>query len=77
MGPEELKQKLRDLGLDPENPSWGRSKATDLGKLPIVSKQRAALAKIAELLEAQATSDQAQITALREQLARARRGGGR
>lgn len=76
MTPDELKAKLRELGVDPENPTWTKSKAVDLGKLPLVQKQREGLAKVAELLEAQVATDETQIAALREQLARTKRGGG-
>ena len=76
MTPEDLRKKLADLGVDVDNPSWGKSAPTDLGKLPIIQKQREALAKVRDLLAAQVQGDEAQIQALREQLARLHRGGG-
>lgn len=76
MTPDELKQKLRDLGIDPDQPSWVKSKAVDLSQLPIIQQQRDALAKVKELLQAQVQSDEAQIHALQEQMARRKRGGG-
>lgn len=74
---KELEEKLKALGIDPKDPTWIRTKSVDLGKLPLVQDQRASLAKVAELLEQQVSSDLAQVHALREQLARAKRGGGR
>jgi hypothetical protein len=76
MSPEELRQKIAALGIDADNPSWGKSAPTDLGRLPIIQKQRDALAKVRDLLAAQVQGDEAQIQALREQLARLHRGGG-
>lgn len=76
MNEEELKRKLQELGINPENPTWVKSKSVDLGKLPFVVAQREAMAKMADLLEAQATSDEAQIQVLQETLARLKRGGG-
>ena len=77
MTPDELKAKLRELGIDPENPVWTKSRTVDLASLPVIQKQREGLAKVADLLEMQVASDEAQIAALQEQLARAKRGGGR
>lgn len=76
MTPDELKKKLRDLGIDPDQPAWAKSKAANLGQLPVIQKQREAFAKVRELLQAQVQSDEAQIASLREQLARLKRGGG-
>lgn len=76
MTPEELKQKLLDLGINPEESTWKKSKSADLGKLPIIQHQRDALSKVKELLQAQVNADQAQILAAHEQLARLKRGGG-
>lgn len=73
---DDLKQKLKDLGFDPENPTWKKSKSVDLGKLPLIVSQREAMEKIALLLEAQVASDQAQIVVLEENRARLKRGGG-
>lgn len=76
MTPDELKQKLRDLGLDPDQPAWAKSKAVDLNQLPLIQKQREALSKVKELLQAQVQSDEEQIRSLQEQMARRKRGGG-
>jgi peptidoglycan hydrolase-like protein with peptidoglycan-binding domain len=74
---EQLKAKLRALGLDPDNPSWVRTNAVDTSQLPSLQKQRETFAKMKELLESQVAQDQQQVFALREQLARLKRGGGR
>lgn len=77
MTPEDLRKKLAALGIDMSHPSWSDTKTADLGNLPVVQQQRVALAKVRDLLQAQVHSDEAQILALREQLARIKRGGGR
>lgn len=76
MTPEELKQKLLELGINPEEAAWKKSKPTNLGSLPLIQKQREALTKVKEMLQAQVNADQAQILASYEQLARLKRGGG-
>jgi len=77
MSVEDLKKKLRDIGIDPDDPMWLKSKSADLGQLDVVKRNRAALEKVKALLEGQVANDQAQIHSLREQLARLKRGGGR
>jgi hypothetical protein len=74
---EELEAKLKAIGIDPRDPQWTKSKSADLGKLPVIAAQREALAKVADLLEQQVAGDRAQIEAVREELARLKRGGGR
>ena len=74
---EEAKAKLRALGLDPENPAWLKGHKVDLANLPALKKQRESLAKVQGLLEQQVEQDQKQVLALREQLARLKRGGGK
>jgi hypothetical protein len=74
---EEAKAKLRALGLDPENPAWAQGRKVDLANLPSLQKQRESLAKVQGLLEQQVEQDQRQVLALREQLARLKRGGGK
>jgi hypothetical protein len=49
----------------------------DLANLPALKKQRESLAKVQGLLEQQVEQDQKQVLALREQLARLKRGGGK
>jgi uncharacterized protein YceH (UPF0502 family) len=74
---EEAKAKLRALGLDPDNPAWVRSGKVNVGDLPSMQKQREAFTQVKSLLEQQVAQDQQQILALREQLARLKRGGGK
>jgi hypothetical protein len=74
---EEAKAKLRALGLDPDNPAWVRGHKVDVASLPSMQKQRDVLDKVKSLLENQVEQDQKQVLALREQLARLKRGGGK
>lgn len=77
MSEDEIKAKLRDMGIDPDDPTWTPTRAVDLGKVGAVSQAREALEKVKSLLEAQVQSDLEQIQTLREHLARMKRGGGR
>jgi len=76
MTPEELRENLIKLGLDPESPNWTKTKSIDLGKLPFIQHQRESLQKVADLLEAQKSSNEEKILTLREALSRLNRGGG-
>lgn len=73
---EALKEKLRGMGINPDDPAWMKARSVDLGQLPLIQANRDALTKLVTLLEAQTASDEAQIQALRERLAREKRGGG-
>lgn len=76
MTPEDLKKKLAELGINPDEPQWMGTKSADLGQLPLIKNQRDSLAKVKALLEAQVAGDQEQILRLQEQMARLKRGGG-
>ena len=74
---EEMKAKLRALGLDPDHPAWVSGRKVEVGNLPTIQKQREAFIQVKNLLEQQVAQDQQQVHALREQLARLKRGGGK
>lgn len=75
--PEDILKKLRDAGLDPENPQWVKGKSVDLATLPTIERQRDILRTLEGLLSQQLASDLGKLEEARENLARLRRGGGR
>lgn len=76
MTQQELEEKLRALGLDPQNPTWVQSGGVDLGKLPVLAKQRELLIAIKDLLKKQLHTDLVKLDEANEALSRLTHGGG-
>jgi hypothetical protein len=74
---DDILQKLREAGLDPENPQWVQKKDVDLSRLPSLARQREILQNLEKILSQQLNTDLDQLEQARENLAKLRRGGGR
>lgn len=73
---DEILEKLRAAGWDPDNPEWVQRQKVDLGNLPTLHRQREILRTLETLLQGQVAADLEQMERAREQLTRLRRGGG-
>jgi len=73
MTPEEIKQKLKGLGIPVDE--WGETKEGEV-KSPLIEKQKLALGKIQTLLEHQVQQDQVRLAELHAALQRVKHGGG-
>ena len=79
MTPDEMKKKLKEMGLDFEQGSgkWSqKKKGIDVSKMESVQKFAKVAEQMQSLLEKQVEKDQATLEALHEQLKRFQHGGG-
>lgn len=71
---EEVKKRLEDMGIKPGQ--WGEVSGRSISAAAVLGTQGQALLKMRSVLETLMAKDQADLSRLKEQLARLQHGGG-